>query len=725
MAEEFSTDGMLDMYLFENEQLLEQLQDRVLEQKDADCFDEDSINEIFRTMHTIKGSSGIMMFDNITAIAHKLEDVFYYLRESHPDNVPHLELVEHVLEVADFISNEMDKIRNGDPVDGDASDIIARLDKFLDMLKNGITVSEGKEAPPENVHVEPKHFYIAPVATKDSRFFKIFITFFPETEMVNVHAYKTVYALKEIAEDLLYSPEDIIADASCAETILKEGFKILLQAQCGEEEIRQIIGIGYDIEKVEVFECKAEEFLQGFDFGDDTMRVIDLDSSVEEIENKVQEASKGNEEAADAKAEKAPEKPKIAPGDFVIKSKDPGKHKTLAKDKPKTEKASFISVNVSKMDQLMDLIGELVIAESVVLQNPDLKVPGLNLARFNKAAAQMSKIATDLQNVIMSMRMVPLTNTFQKMNRIVFDVSRKLGKDIEFEMVGEQTEVDKNIIEHISDPLMHLVRNAVDHGIETNEERIDSGKADKGKVTLSAKTEAGKVWISVEDNGKGLERDKILAKARKQGLLDDGKPESAYTDKEVYQFITLPGFSTNEQITEYSGRGVGMDVVVQNIQAIGGMLDIESVAGMGTIMSLKIPLTLAIVDGIVMETGNSSFVLETGVIKEFVTVKEEMMIHEPNGDEFIMIRGECFPVIRLGRWYGLTEYKEAVEDGTMLILEVEDKKICLFVDRLIGEQEIVVKPIPSYIKKVKGLSGCTQLGDGSIALILDAGGLID
>ena len=724
MAEEFSTDGMLDMYLFENEQLLEQLQDRVLEQKDADCFDEDSINEIFRTMHTIKGSSGIMMFDNITAIAHKLEDVFYYLRESHPDNVPHLELVEHVLEVADFISSEMDKIRNGDPADGDASEIIARLDKFLDTIKNGSGTSKeegAKAAPPANVHVEPKQFYIAPVATKDSRFYKIFITFFPETEMVNVHAYKTVYALKEIAEDLLYSPEDIIADASSSETILKEGFKILLQAQCSEEEIRQIIGIGYDIEKVEIFECKAEEFLQGFDFGDDAVPVIDLESSVEEIENKAQEANKEAEE----KEEKAPAKPKLAPGDFVIKSKDPGKHKTLAKDKPKTEKASFISVNVVKMDQLMDLIGELVIAESVVLQNPDLKVPGLNLNSFNKAAAQMSKISTDLQNVIMSMRMVPLTNTFQKMNRIVFDVSRKLGKDIEFEMVGEQTEVDKNIIEHISDPLMHLVRNAVDHGIETNEERLDSGKADKGKVTLSAKTEAGKVWISVEDNGKGLDRDKILAKARKQGLLEDGKPESAYTDKEVFQFITLPGFSTNEQITEYSGRGVGMDVVVQNIQAIGGMLDIESVAGMGTIMSLKIPLTLAIVDGIVMETGNSSFVLETGVIKEFVTVREDMMIHEPNGDEFIMIRGECYPVIRLGRWYGLTEYKEAVEDGTMLILEVEDKKVCLFVDRLIGEQEIVVKPIPSYIKKVKGLSGCTQLGDGSIALILDAGGLVD
>jgi len=722
MAEEFSTDGMLDIYLFENEQLLEQLQDRVLEQKDADCFDEDSINEIFRTMHTIKGSSGIMMFDNITAVSHKLEDVFYYLRESHPDNVPHLELVEHVLEVQDFISGEMEKIRNGDSADGDSREIIARLDQFLEKIKNG---GEGveEEAAPANVHEEPKQFYIAPVATSASRFYKVYITFYPETEMANVHAYKAVYALKEIAEDLLYSPEDIISDERSAEVIREEGFKILLQAQCSEEDIRKLVGIGYDIQKVDIFECKAEEFLQGFDFGGQEEH-IDLESSVEEIETRSREKEEGAKEAPKEEAKK-PEKPKIAPGDFVIKSKEPGKQKKLAKDKPKTEKASFISVNVSKMDQLMELIGELVISESVVLQNPDLKVPGLNLNSFNKAAAQLSKISTDLQNVIMSMRMVPLTNTFQKMNRIVFDVSRKLGKDIEFEMVGEHTEVDKNIIEHISDPLMHLVRNAVDHGIETNEERVDSGKPDKGKVIMSARTEAGKVWISVEYNGKGLDREKILAKARKQGILDENKPDSAYTDKEVYQFITLPGFSTNEQVTEYSGRGVGMDVVVQNIQQIGGTLDIESTPGFGSIMSLKIPLTLAIIDGIVMETGNSSFVLETGVIKEFVRVKEDMMIHEPDGDEYIMIRGECYPVVRLGKWYGMSEYKESIEDGVMLILEVEEKKVCLFVDKLIGEQEIVVKPIPSYIKKVKGLSGCTQLGDGSIALILDAAGLVE
>ncbi len=715
MADDFNTDSMLDMYLFENGQLLEQLQETVLEQKDADSFDEESINEIFRTMHTIKGSSGIMMFDNITAVSHKLEDVFFYLRESHPDNVPHVELVAHVLEVEDFISNEMEKIKNGDSPDGDASELIKNLDQFLNQIKNG--GGEGGTVA-ENAQEEPKHFYIAPVANSDSRFYKIFITFFPETEMANVHAYKTVYALKEIAEDILYAPEDILTNEKSSDIILRDGFRILLQAQRSEAEVRELIGVGYDIEKVEVYECNADQFLLGFDFGVEQPKkpLIDLESRIEDAEP---------QKAAAPKPAPVPESPKITPGDFVVQSKEPGKQKKLAKDKPKSEKASFISVNVSKMDQLMDLIGELVISESVVLQSSDLKVPGLNLDNFNKAAAQLSSISTDLQNVIMSMRMVPLTNTFQKMNRIVFDVSRKLGKDIEFVMVGDSTEVDKNIIEHISDPLMHLVRNAVDHGIETNEERVDSGKTEKGRVTLSARTEAGKVWISVEDNGKGLDREKILAKARKQGMLDESKPDSAYTDKEVYQFITLPGFSTNEQVTEYSGRGVGMDVVIQNIQAIGGTLEIESTPGYGSTMNLKIPLTLAIIDGIVMETGTSSFVMETGVIKQFIRVKQDMMINEPNGDEYVMIRGECYPVIRLGRWYGLTDYQDSVEDGVMLILEVEDKKICLLVDKLVGEQEIVVKPIPSYIKKVKGLSGCTQLGDGSIALILDAPGLVE
>lgn len=713
MAEGFNTDDMLGVYLFENGQLLERLQEIVLEQKDEECFDEDSINEIFRTMHTIKGSSGMMMFDEIMKVTHKLEDVFFFLRESHPKNVPHLELVDHVLAVADFVQGELEKLENGDSADGDATEIIAEVDAFLQRVKgkSGAPAEKPKETAPE----VPKQFYIAPMATENSHFYKIYLTYSPGIQLANVHAYKIVYALKEIAEDIMYSPEDIISNENSAEEILENGFKILLQTQASQEKLEDMIQVGYELDNVEIYPCTAQDYQAGFDGIGSEIR-INLDGN--------EAGTQTNTESTALKAEE--KKEPMAPGDFVIESKEPGKAKKLAKDKPKkAEKASFISVDVAKMDMLMDLIGELVISESVVLQNQDLKVPGLKLDNFNKAAAQMSKISTDLQNVIMSMRMMPLTNTFQKMNRIVFDVSRKLGKDIEFEMIGETTEVDKNIIEHISDPLMHLVRNSVDHGIETKEEREAAGKHEKGKVTLSAKTESGKVWIGVTDNGKGLNRDKLMDKARRQGLLDPGRPENSYTDKEVYQFITLPGFSTKEQVTEFSGRGVGMDVVVSNLASIGGALEIDSTPGYGSTMTLKIPLTLAIIDGIVMEVGRSSFVIETGVVKEFVSVREDMMIHKPNGDEFVMIRGEAYPVLRVGEWYHMSDYQKCVEDGMMVIVEAEKQNICLFVDRLVGKQEIVVKPIPSYVKKVKGLSGCTQLGDGSIALILDVAGLIE
>lgn len=716
MAEDFSTQGMLEIYLYENGQLLERLQEIVLEYKDEECFDEDSINEIFRAMHTIKGSSGVMMFDELTRISHKLEDVFYYLRESKPDNVPHMELVEHVLQVVDFITSEMIKIESGQSADGSAADYVAALDAFLDKIKNG--EGENKKEIKENVHEEPQQFYIAPMASSSSRFYKIYLTFQKDLPLANVHAYKAVYSLKEIAEDLLHYPEDIISDESAANEILENGFKMLLQAQCTEEDIRGIIQEGYDIQKVEVYECSAKDFQQGFDSVGSEIR-IDLDTPTEETP-----ATDGEMIIMAPATQEVAEKKPIAPGDFVIESKGPGTGKKLAKDKPKKhDKAAFMSVDIRKMDMLMDLIGELVIAESVVLQNPDLQVPGLKLDNFTKAARQMKKISSDLQNTIMSMRMVPLTNTFQKMNRIVFDVSRKLGKDIEFEMIGDQTEVDKNVSEHISDPLMHLVRNSVDRGIEMPDERAAAGKTEKGKITLSAKNESGKIWITVQDNGKGLDRAKILAKARKNELLDPYKLDKEYTDKEVFQLITLPGFSTKEAVTEYSGRGVGMDVVVSNLQAIGGSLEIESVLGQGSQMIMKIPLTLAIIDGIVMKVGKSAFVLETNLVKEFMRAQQDMLVMKPDGQELVMVRGECYPVLRVGEWYQLSDYKLNMEKAMFVLVEIEEQVICLIVDDLVGKQEIVVKPIPDYVKKVKGLSGCTQLGDGSIALILDVGAL--
>ncbi|MBO5088582.1 MAG: chemotaxis protein CheA [Lachnospiraceae bacterium] len=714
MAEDFNTDSMLDMYLFENRQLLENLDGIVLEKQNADAFDEDDVNSIFRVMHTIKGSSGIMMFDNITHVSHKLEDIFYYIRESQPEHLDHKELVSIVLDVSGFITNEFDKIEDGDDPDGDNSELMKVMDKFLEDMKNHIE-SLGEALPEENVYVAPSQFYIAPMATEQSHFYKILIRYREDTMMSNIRAYNTVYALKDVAEDLLYMPEDILGDEKSADIILEEGFAMLLQTQSSKDEIHKLVDNCPDIVSIEIDECDASTFALGFNAKSEEPTQIDLDSSVEEIQARARKEieSTGNEKKKD----------EVEAGDYVVKEKTPGRKQTLAKHqkKEKQQKQSFISVNVAKMDALMDLVGELVIAQSGVLQNPDLQVPGLELSNFQKAARQMMKFSSELQDVIMSMRLMPLTNTFQKMNRIVFDVSRKLGKEIELEIIGEETEVDKKIIENISDPLMHLIRNSVDHGIEMPEDRVAAGKPAKGKITIEAMNESGKVFIIVKDDGKGLDSDAIYQKAKKNELIPDGKHRSDFTDKELYQYITYPGFSTKEKVTEYSGRGVGMDVVVKNIQSIGGRLEIDSKKGAGSTMTLKIPLTLAIIEGIVLKLGTSMFVVETSNIQEFIKRKDCQLVKEPNGEEYAVVRDEYYPVVRLEKKYHLDVSDE--DNGIVVILEHEGQRIATFVEKLVGQQEIVVKPIPSYVPKVDGLSGCTQLGDGSIALILDVAGL--
>ena len=712
LAEDFNTEGMLDMYLFENGQLLEQIEAIALEQKDSDGFDETAINEFFRAMHTIKGSSGIMMYDNITKLAHKLEDVFYYLREAHPDNVPHIELVDYIFKVSDFISDEFEKIREGNDPDGDSSELVADIDSFLEKIKSGIKDS-GAAVPEENVYVEPSQFYIAPVTSAGSHYYRIAVNFKSGTMMANLRAYSVVYSLGEVAEDLQYVPEDIASNEKSADVILSDGFKMLLQTQAGADEVRRLIDKSSEIESIDISECSADEFYVGLEPASEP--VIDLDSDVETIKQREIEKEESKEKKEEA-----------VPGDYVIQTKQAGKAKVLAKQKEKKDnKQSFITVNIEKMDALMDLIGEIVIAESVVLQNPDLQVPGLNLSNFNKAARQLTKFTSELQDVIMSMRMMPLANTFQKMNRIVFDTSRKLGKDIELEIIGENTEVDKSIIEHISDPLMHLVRNSVDHGIEENkEERTAAGKKAKGKITLEAKNEGGKVFIIVKDDGKGMDPRKIFNKAKENGIVSDKKVMSDFSNKEIYQFITYPGFSTKEQITEISGRGVGMEVGVKNIQQIGGRLDIDSTEGEGSVFTMKIPLTLAIIEGIVLVLGDSTFVVESNGVKEFFSAEDAQIITEPNGEEYVVIRDEYFPIVRLENMYHMDMDGHDKSQGIIIVLEHEGEKICIYADRLLGQQEIVVKPIPTYIKRVDGISGCTQLGDGSLALILDIGGLI-
>lgn len=715
MSTESGMDGMLDMYLFENGQLLERLEEIVLEEKDADSFDEASINEIFRIMHTIKGSSGVMMFNDLMKLSHKLEDVFYFLRENKDAVVPHQELVSHVLDVSDFMNGEMDVIRDGGKPEKSSVSLIEEIDEFLKKIKNendpqAKADDAQKEAPKENQADKEETAALSensPIQSvqDDSNYYKILILYHEDTPMSNLKAFMAVNSFAGAVTDSHYIPEDIIESEESANTIIKDGFKLGIHTNKEQNEIEDILAQLSEIEKYYLQKCTYEQFIDSSVWPDkETGKLPTKPVSEEKADTQPKEVQ--------AKTENPPEKK----AENKTKAEEP-------KKKAAPQVQSFISVNVNKMDLLIDLIGELVISEAVVLQNPDLQVPGLDLTNFNKAAGQLAKITSELQDTIMSMRMMPLTNTFKKMNRIVFDISRKQSKDIDLEIIGENTEVDKNIIEHISDPLMHIIRNAVDHGIESKEERIAAGKPQKGKVTLEAKNEGGKVWIIVSDDGRGMSRKKIAAKAVKNGLIDE-KTVATYTDKEVYSFIMVPGFSTNEVITEYSGRGVGMDVVVRNLQEIGGSLDVDSKEGKGSTMTLKIPLTLAIIDGILFSVGKSKYVVSTESVKEFISVTKDQLIITPDDEEYIMIRGECYPVIRLSELYNISTDVKNIEDGIMMILEYEGTNVCVFVDKLIGEQEIVVKPIPSYIKKIKGISGCTQLGDGSISLILDVGELV-
>ena len=322
----------------------------------------------------------------------------------------------------------------------------------------------------------------------------------------------------------------------------------------------------------------------------------------------------------------------------------------------------------------------------------------------------------------MSLRMVPVSGTFQKMNRIVRDMKKKLNKDVRLTIIGENTEVDKTIVDSIGDPIMHIVRNSMDHGIEpTVEERIAAGKEPQAEIILSAAHTGSEVIISISDDGRGMDTDAILSKAERNGLLT--KPAGEYTKKEILSLLMLPGFSTNESVTEFSGRGVGMDVVKKNVEAVGGTITITSEFGKGSCTTLKIPLTMAIVDGMEISVGKSMFTIPIANIRQSFKAQKEDIILDASGNEIIKCMDDFYPIVRIHQLYNIETEITNIEDGILIWVEASDKSYCLFVDELLGEQQVVVKPLPAFLSsfniKDSGISGCTILGDGNISIILD------
>ncbi|NVH73944.1 chemotaxis protein CheA [Paraburkholderia sp. JPY432] len=379
---------------------------------------------------------------------------------------------------------------------------------------------------------------------------------------------------------------------------------------------------------------------------------------------------------------------------------------------------SSIRVGVEKVDQLINLVGELVITQAMLAETTSTFDPALHDRLFN-GMAQLERNARDLQEAVMSIRMMPMDYVFSRFPRLVRDLAAKLGKEVELVTFGQATELDKSLIERIIDPLTHLVRNSLDHGIETVEARRAAGKDSTGQLVLSAAHHGGNIVIEVSDDGAGLRRDKILAKAVKQGM----QVSETMTDEEVWNLIFLPGFSTAEQVTDVSGRGVGMDVVKRNIQSMGGHVEITSHAGKGSTTRIVLPLTLAILDGMSVKVGNEIFILPLNFVMESLQPQAEDIYTVANGERVVRVRGEYLPLVALHEVFNVSEAKQEPTQGIVTIMQTEGRRFAMLIDELVGQQQVVVKNLETNYRKVHGISAATILGDGSVALIVDVAAL--
>jgi len=694
-------DPMLDVFIFESSQLLESLEETMLQAEKNKTLSHEQIDEIFRIMHTIKGSSSMMSLDGLAKLTHALEDMFDKIREgkTRTDSEALEGVIELVLVSSDNIKVEIEKLSNGLEADGEFPELADQIHKHLDFIMGSGPPPE--EAPKETTSAQKEEVNEVTGFSEDSAdepnfgtpIYKIKVTFEEGCLMENLRAFGVVTALNDVCQRLIHKPADLEAEDASAE-IAKNGFMLFVQSDENPDDLKKLVdGVMFlDTSSIVEMEPDSEELPL-------SLRLV----TEEEVEDEIETVAASSTATATTAATAADNKP--AATELTVKQ-------------------NFISVNVNKLDKLMNLMGEIVTTESMVTKNPE--IVNLHIDSFERSSQELRKLINELQDIVMSIRMLPVSNTFQKMHRIVRDVSKNLGKEVELILVGEDTEVDKNIIDTLSDPLMHLIRNSVDHGIEMPNDRLRAGKPAMGTVTLEARSTGSDVLILITDDGGGLDKAAILAKAAEKGILT--KPESEMSDKETYQLIFHAGFSTNTEVTEYSGRGVGMDVVKRNIDKVGGTIILDSTPGEGTSTQIRIPLTLAIVDGMKLRVGKLVFIVPTLSIQESFKPNDGDIFLDPDGAEMIMVRGEVYSVHRLYQIFNIDADFENIYEGILIMINSDNATFCLFVDELLGEQQAVIKPLPQYIQKhntgMHGIGGCAVLGDGSISLIIDINTLV-
>lgn len=670
-------DSMLDMYLFETNMLLTQLEDILLGREKHGDFDADSINEIFRIMHTIKGSSAMMEFESLTNVAHKIEDLFSYVREMGTvDDQYVAPLFDLMFQSSDFLKSEIAHIENNEPL---TESIGSLTEEIKTMLEKISTCDSGDDSELSALDSQPRHNLSEEICEMSAEqesdedgiiamSVAVRVFFDDNSNMEHLRAFMLTKNIADICLDFSYEPTDLESKKS-GEEIAKNGLIITFNSQKDYEMgVRAI-----------------ETFLYTKDY-----------AIVADVPEEDEKQSKAKKKKSDSPVQTNASNPAAG-----------------------TSKQSLINVNLKKLDTLMDLVGEIVITESMVTAITQSE--NAEKDSYEKTTRELRKLTNELQEIVMSVRMVPVAEIFQKMNRIVRDMSKQLDKDVDLILVGEQTELDKTIVDNIADPLMHLVRNAMDHGIEQKKDRLAAGKTEKGSLTLSARNAGGEILISVTDDGKGLDAKQIMEKAKSRDMLQ--KPESEYTEREIYSFIFQPGFSTKDTVTEFSGRGVGMDVVKNSLEKIGGIATIDSELGKGTTITFKIPLTLAIISGMQLKVGDSEFTLPINNIQQAFKANASNITHDVNMREIVMLRNEYYSVVPLHSIFGVPTEVTNIEEGILILVDAGTKRYCIFADALLGEQQIVVKQLPIYLNKFNvkdaGITGCAILGTGNISLILD------
>lgn len=637
--------------------------------------DDAVVNQVFRAIHSIKGGAGAFGFDTIVGFAHHFETTLDLVREGKIS--PDREMCTLFLHANDIVADMLAREQNGDEIPaGLGADVLESLEKIVVSITGG-SVSGGVAGAGDTAGVVegPQEWRII---------------FRPNDDLLKTgnEPLFLLRALQDLGEMTIEAELDRLPDfADMKPEHCYLGWTATLKTEAPEEEIREV-----------------------FDFVEDLCElVITTTASATAADTPAADAAQvggGAAVQAGPKADDAPVK----------------KAKANAAASSASSGATSIRVDLERIDSLVNLVGEMVIAQSMLHEQVRWLPMDIG-GKINEGVENLSRHMRDLQEGVMAVRAQPIKSVFTRMPRIVREVSSICGKDVRVTTAGEETEVDKTVLENLIDPLTHMIRNSVDHGIETPEDRIAAGKEPYGTIHLSARHRSGRIIIEIEDDGKGINREAVLAKAEKQGLVG---PEVTLSANEIDNLIFKAGFSTAESVSEVSGRGVGMDVVKRNVSTMGGRINVSSVPGQGCRMTLSLPLTLAVMDGMVVSVGSQRFVLPTVNIVESFQPSPDAVGKLAEGVNIILARGEYVRIIPL---YDVFEIDDALSDlseALVILLEGDDgERIAVMVDDVLGQQQVVIKSLETNFSAIDGISAATILGNGDVALILDVPGLSD